>query len=115
MTLPKRALIALSSVKAQLVPDSDGKPGHQTGVFIGEALHPYNVFKAGGIEVDFASENGEWYEDSLSIQPGFLSDDERKQYYDKEGELRKKMDGALRARDVDASKVSRHYAVGWVG
>jgi putative intracellular protease/amidase len=40
------------------MPGEDGKPGHTTGVFIGEALHPYNVFTAAGFEVDLASETG---------------------------------------------------------
>ncbi|KAF2027444.1 class I glutamine amidotransferase-like protein [Setomelanomma holmii] len=74
--------------------------GHPTGVFIGEALHPYNVFKAAGFEVDIASENGVWYEDWLSLQPGFLSDEERKQHDDKGSESRRGMDSRIKAGDL---------------
>lgn len=51
MSIPRRALIAITSARAELFEGG----GHTTGVFIGEALHPYNVFKAAGFEVDIAS------------------------------------------------------------
>lgn len=105
MSLPRRALIAITSAQAGLMPGEDGKPAHMTGVFIGEALHPYNVFRAAGFEVDIASETGTWAEDWLSLQPGFLSDEERRQYDDKTSEFRKKLDNALKASKVDRSKV----------
>lgn len=91
MPLPKRALIAITSAHAELFAATADKPAHGTGLFIGEALHPYNVFKAAGFEVDLASEKGEWVEDWLSLQPGFLSDEERKQYDDKGSEFRKEV------------------------
>jgi uncharacterized membrane protein YadS len=59
MSLPRRALIAITSAHASLFEGSS----HKTGVFIGEALHPYNVFKAAGFEVDVASKKGTWTED----------------------------------------------------
>lgn len=62
MTPPCRALIAVTSANASLFEGG----GHITGVFIGEALHPYNVLKAAGFEVDIASEKGTWTADWLS-------------------------------------------------
>jgi hypothetical protein len=75
MSIPRRALIAITSAHAELFEGG----GHTTGVFIGEALHPYNVFKAAGFKVDIVSEKGTWTEDWLSLQPGFLSSEEREQ------------------------------------
>jgi putative intracellular protease/amidase len=96
MPLPRRALIAITSAHASLFEGG----GHKTGVFISEALHPYNVFKAAGFEVDVASEKGTWTEDWLSLQPGFMSDEERKQYDEKASEFRSEMDRDVRAADL---------------
>lgn len=97
----RRALIAITSAHASLFEGG----GHQTGVFIGEALHPYNVFKAAGFEVDVASEEGTWTEDWLSLQPGFLSDEERRQYDDKNSDFRREMDKNLRAEGLVEGEV----------
>jgi putative intracellular protease/amidase len=70
--LPKRALIAITSTKAPL---SEGN----TGVFISEAQHPYNVFRAAGFEVDIASKEGKWSADNLSVTSDFMNDEDRKQ------------------------------------
>ena len=99
MAPPHRALIAVTSAQA-LLPD-----GHTTGVFIGEALHPYNVFKAAGYEVDIVSEEGKWTADWLSLQPGFLTEEERKQYDDLNSDFRSELERRKKAADVDASKV----------
>lgn len=102
MSPPRRALIAVTSAHAELFEGG----GHTTGVFIGEALHPYNVFKAAGFEVDIASEKGTWTEDWLSLQPGFLSEDERKQYDDKNSDFRKTLDAKWKAEDLLGKDVS---------
>jgi len=102
MSLPRRALIAVTSAHAELFEGG----GHTTGVFIGEALHPYNVFKAAGFEVDIASEEGTWTEDWLSLQPGFLSPEEREQYDDRSSEFRREMDANVKAADVLNKDVS---------
>lgn len=96
MSPARRALIAITSAQASLFEGG----GHQTGVFIGEALHPYNVLKAAGFEVDIASEQGTWTEDWLSLQPGFLSDSERKQYDDKTSDFRSNIDKNLKAESL---------------
>jgi putative intracellular protease/amidase len=102
MSIPRRALIAITSAHAELFEGG----GHTTGVFIGEALHPYNVFKAAGFKVDIVSEKGTWTEDWLSLQPGFLSSEEREQYDDKNSEFRKDMDSNIKAADVLNKEVS---------
>jgi hypothetical protein len=106
MSIPRRALIAITSAHAELFEGG----GHTTGVFIGEALHPYNVFKAAGFEVDIVSEKGTWTEDWLSLQPGFLSTEEREQYDHKNSEFRKDMDSNIKAADVLDKEVSSRHA-----
>lgn len=102
MSIPRRALIVITSARAELFEGG----GYATGVFIGEALHPYNVFKAAGFEVDIASEEGIWTEDWLSLQPGFLTTEEREQYDDKSSEFRKDMDADVKAVDLPNEEVS---------
>ncbi|KAF2259369.1 class I glutamine amidotransferase-like protein [Lojkania enalia] len=110
MPLPRRALIAMTSAHTNLFPGADGAGGHITGVFIGEALHPFNVLKAAGFEVDIASEKGEYIADWLSLQPGFLTDEERRQYDNVNSEFRAKLDGGLKAGDVDGSQYGLFFA-----
>ena len=45
-TLPRKALIAVSSYNGAIYPG-----GHKTGVFFVEALHPYEVLTAAGFMV----------------------------------------------------------------
>ncbi|KAG9196778.1 hypothetical protein G6514_004560 [Epicoccum nigrum] len=103
MPLARRALIAITSAHASLFENG----GHQTGVFISEALHPYNVLKAADFEVDIASEKWTWTEDWLSLQPGFLSGEERKQYDDKSSDFRREIDKNLKAEDL----LEREYGI----
>jgi len=67
-TLPRKALIAVSSFQGAIYPG-----GHKTGVFFVEALHPYEVLTAAGFEVDLASETGTCGFDDVSLTPPFLS------------------------------------------
>ena len=67
-TLPRKALIAISSFNGPIYP-----AGHKTGLFLTEALHPYEVFVAAGFDVDLATETGTFGLDFNSLQPPFLS------------------------------------------
>lgn len=67
-TLPRKAVIAISSFNGAIYPG-----GHKTGLFLTEALHPYEVLVAAGFEVDFASETGTFGFDFNSLTPPFLS------------------------------------------
>ncbi|KAJ3547470.1 hypothetical protein NM208_g1495 [Fusarium decemcellulare] len=71
MSPPRRALISITSAKATLFQGTE-----TTGLFITEALHPYNVLTAAGFEVDLASETGTYTADWLSQQPDFLKGDD---------------------------------------
>ncbi|GJD05504.1 IgE-binging protein [Colletotrichum higginsianum] len=47
-------------------------PSPCDGLFITEALHPFNVFREAGLDVDLVSETGTYQPDWLSQQPDWL-------------------------------------------
>lgn len=100
--LPKRALIAVTSAHAPLYKDNK-----ETGLFITEALHPYNVFKENGFEVDFVSETGTYHVDWLSQTEDWLKGEDKDAWEGKTGEFRKKLDALYKGGDVDPDQVSR--------
>src|SRR5262252_10325880 len=73
--LPRKVLIAISSFNGAIYPG-----GHKTGLFLTEALHPYEVLVAAGFEVDLASETGTFGFDFNSLQPPFLSGSDKAIY-----------------------------------
>ncbi len=99
--LPRRAVIAVTSATAPL---HDGNP---TGLFISEALHPYQVLTKAGLEVDLVSEKGTYVADWLSLQEDFLSGDDKNEYEDKNSDFRKKLDQMPPAASVDGKKVGK--------
>lgn len=105
MAPARRALISVTSAHASLF---DGK--ETTGLFIIEALHPYNVLTAAGFEVDFASETGTYTPDWLSQQPDFLKGDDLATWNDLNSDFRKKLDNMPKAADVDGSKYGVFFA-----
>lgn len=105
MSPPRRALIAITSAQATLF---QGK--ETTGLFIGEALHPYNVLTAAGFEVDLSSETGTYTADWLSQQPDFLNGKELAIWNDTNSDFRKKLDNMTKASDLDASKYGVFFA-----
>jgi putative intracellular protease/amidase len=98
---PRRALIAVTSAQAPLHGGD-----HPTGLFIGEAMHPFNVFTKAGFEVDLASETGKYYVDWLSEQPSFLSGNDVTEWEDLKSDFRQKLDNMTKAEDLDSSKVN---------
>src|ERR1700735_2026665 len=74
-TLPRTAIIAISSFNGAIYPD-----GHKTGLFFTEALHPFEVLVAAGFEVDLASETGTFGFDFNSLQPPFLAGSDKAAY-----------------------------------
>lgn len=89
MSPPKRALIAITSAHAPIYED-----GEETGLFISEALHPFEVFRKAGFEVDLASETGTYTPDWLSLTDQFLTPADRKVYEDHNSEFRSKLEAA---------------------
>jgi putative intracellular protease/amidase len=74
-SLPRKAVIAISSFNGAIYPG-----GHKTGLFLTEALHPFEVFVAAGFEVDLASESGTFGFDFNSLTPPFLSGSDKAVY-----------------------------------
>lgn len=105
MSPARRALISVTSASATLF---QGK--ETTGLFISEALHPYNVLTAAGFEVDLASETGSYTPDWLSQQPDFLKGEDLATWNDPNSDFRQKLDNMPRAADLDGSKYGVFYA-----
>ncbi|KAJ4986627.1 chaperone protein hsp31 [Stagonosporopsis vannaccii] len=95
MAPPRKALIAVTSAHAPLYPD-----GKETGLFITEALHPFEVFKKAGFEVDLVSETGSYQADWLSQQKAWLKDEEKKIWEDHTSEFRSKLDKLFKPADI---------------
>jgi putative intracellular protease/amidase len=105
MAPPKRALIAITSAHAPLYPD-----GKETGLFITEALHPFDVFREAGFEVDLVSETGSYSPDWLSTTDDWLKPDERKVYEDPCSEFRSKLDKIHKPSDLKSSDYGVFFA-----
>ncbi|RWA12369.1 hypothetical protein EKO27_g2729 [Xylaria grammica] len=105
MSPPRRALIAVTSAQATLF---QGK--ETTGVFVSEALHPFQVLRAAGFEVDLASETGAYTPDWLSQQPDFLNGEDLTTWNDTNSEFRRKLNNMPKAADVDGSQYGVFYA-----
>lgn len=105
MSPPRRALIAVTSAHATLF---QGK--ETTGLFISEALHPFQVLRAAGFEVDLASETGSYTPDWLSQQPDFLNGDDLTTWNDTASEFRQKLDNMPKAADLDGAQYGVFYA-----
>lgn len=105
MSPARKALISVTSAQATLF---QGK--ETTGLFITEALHPFNVLTAAGFEVDFASETGKYTPDWLSLQPDFLKGDDLKAWNDANSAFRRKLDSLHKAADLDKSQYGLFYA-----
>lgn len=100
MPLPRRVVLAVTSAVAPL------HKGHNTGVWINEAMHPFVAFRKAGFEVDIVSETGTYGEDWLSMQPDFLNGKDKEMYEDHSSEFRSQMDDLLTPDKIDPTKVS---------
>lgn len=105
MAPPRRALIAITSASAPLF---EGK--ETTGLFITEALHPFEVLRAAGFQVDLASETGKYTPDWLSQQSDFLSGEDLRIWNDQNSEFRQKLDNMPKAADLDATQYGIFFA-----
>ncbi|KAI5207928.1 hypothetical protein E4T42_06802 [Aureobasidium subglaciale] len=105
MSPPRRALISITSAAASLFNGQE-----TTGLFISEALHPYNVLTAAGFSVDLASETGSYTPDWLSQQPDFLKGSDLTTWNDKTSDFRQKLDNMPKASEIDGSKYGVFYA-----
>ena len=105
-TLPRKALISLSSFQGAIFPD-----GSKTGVFFTEALHPFQVLTAAGFEVDFASETGSFGFDEFSLTPPFLAGSDLAVYDNAKSPLMIRLTTAcMKASDVDSEQYGLFFA-----
>lgn len=105
MAPPRKALIAITSAHAPLYPE-----GKETGLFITEALHPFEVFKKAGFEVDLVSETGTYQPDWLSQTNDWLPEADRKVYEDHSSEFRSKLDKLLKPSDIKWDEYGLFFA-----
>ncbi|KAI9470289.1 plasma membrane heat shock protein [Coemansia sp. RSA 989] len=105
MSPPKRALLAITSYHGPFYPNGD-----PTGLFYTEALHPYNVLKAAGFQVDLASETGQYGIDPHSIDKTFMSDDDFAVYNDKSSEFNQKLSQLHKASDLNPDDYGLFFA-----
>ncbi|CDO93431.1 unnamed protein product [Kluyveromyces dobzhanskii CBS 2104] len=100
-----KVLIALTSYNDKFYSD-----GSKTGVFVVEALHPFNYYKSEGYEVDFVSENGKFGFDEHSLIPDFLSGQDKVDFEDKNSAFNKALAKTKSASEVDSSEYQIFFA-----
>jgi putative intracellular protease/amidase len=105
-SLPRKAVIAISSFHGAIYPD-----GHKTGIFLTEALHPFEVLVAAGFEVDLASETGTFGFDFNSLQPPFLSGSDKAVYNNPDNPFMVKLNSHLKkASDLKKGEYGVFFA-----
>lgn len=105
-TLPRKALISVSSFQEAIFPN-----GAKTGVFFTEALHPYEVLTAAGFEVDFASETGSFGFDEFSLTPPFLAGSDKAVHENANSPFMVKLTSHCRkASDVNSGQYGLFFA-----
>ncbi len=105
-TLPRKALISISSFQGAIFPD-----GSKTGVFFTEALHPFEVLTAAGFEVDFASETGSYGFDEFSLTPPFLAGSDKAVHDNAKSPFMVKLSSkCMKASDVDSRQYGLFFA-----
>ncbi|EDO17465.1 hypothetical protein Kpol_1058p1 [Vanderwaltozyma polyspora DSM 70294] len=92
----KKVLLALTSFNGVFYAD-----GTKTGVFVVEAMHPFNAFKSKGFEVDFVSETGTYGWDDHSLAPDFLTGQDKLDFDDKGSDFNKGLKNVKKASDVN--------------
>jgi putative intracellular protease/amidase len=98
-TIPRTALISISSYHGVIYPD-----GTKTGLFFTEALHPFEVLTQAGFDVDLASETGTFGLDDLSLTSRFLSGDDEAVFKDPDHPFNVKLNRQLKkAADLTAT------------
>jgi len=99
-TLPRKALISISSYHGVIYPD-----GTKTGLFYTEALHPFEVLTQAGFDVDLATETGTYGLDDLSLTDRFLAGDDKAVFDNPDHPFNVKLNTELKkASDLDVEE-----------
>ncbi|SCU83680.1 LADA_0C12904g1_1 [Lachancea dasiensis] len=101
----KRALIAVSSYNEPFYKD-----GSKTGVFVVEALHPFDALTEKGFEVDIVSETGSFGYDEHSLSPDFLNGRDLEVFEDPSSKFNMAMANVKRASDLRPEDYSIFFA-----
>lgn len=100
-----KALIAITSYNEKFYEN-----GSRTGVFVVEALHPYDVFTKGGVEVDFVSETGTFGWDESSLGPDFLNGRDKETFEDINSGFITKISAVKKPSEVKAEDYKIFFA-----
>jgi putative intracellular protease/amidase len=106
MSLPRKALISISSFNGAIYPG-----GHKTGLFYTEALHPFEVLTEAGFEVELASETGKFGLDEVSLTDPFLSGSDKAVFTNPKHPFNVKLNSQLRkASDLKKEEYGLFFA-----
>ncbi|ODV66819.1 hypothetical protein HYPBUDRAFT_152875 [Hyphopichia burtonii NRRL Y-1933] len=105
-----KAAIAITSYNDKFYED-----GAKTGLFLTEALHPFEYFRLQGIEVDFVSETGKFGYDEHSLGEAFLNGDDLAIYQNPHSEFNVTIKNLKAASEVNASDYAIFFAAGGHG
>mmetsp|Transcript_4301 Transcript_4301/g.4263 ORF Transcript_4301/g.4263 Transcript_4301/m.4263 type:complete len:242 (+) Transcript_4301:591-1316(+) len=105
MLTHKKILLAISSYNEVFYQD-----GAKTGLFLVEALHPFEVFKDNGYEVDFVSETGSFGFDEHSLTPQFLAGKDLEVYKDSQSDFNQHLKNMKKASEVNADDYGIFFA-----
>lgn len=100
-----KVLIAITSYNEKFYEN-----GSRTGVFVVEALHPYDVFTKSGFDVDFVSETGTFGWDDSSLGPDFLSGKDRETFEDTNSGFMTKINAVKKPSEVKAEDYEIFFA-----
>lgn len=100
-----KALIAVTSYNDEFYDD-----GAKTGLFLTEALHPFEVFRAQGYDVDFVSETGAFGYDEHSLLPDFLDGDDKNIHLNAHSEFNIGLKHIKQPSQVDAGEYKIFFA-----
>src|ERR1700761_8440136 len=103
--LPRKAIIAISSYNGAIYPG-----GHKTGLFLTEALHPFEVLTSAGFEVDLASETGTFGFDFNPLQLPFLQGSDKSAYNNPNHPFMKKLAKLNKAEDLKLGEYGVFFA-----
>lgn len=106
MSVPRKALIAMTGHSAPFYPD-----GRVNGVFYTEVAHPYRALVEAGFDVDLASETGSFVIDAYSTSAEFLDEQDKANLSNPEHRLSIMLEtGVHKAGDIDARQYGMFFA-----
>ena len=92
-----KVLLALTSANPVFYAD-----GKRTGVFVVEALHPFEVYKKKGYEIQFVSETGTFGYDEHSTSEDFLTGEDKDIFEDQNSDYNVHLKNIKKASDVSS-------------